>query len=45
MAGDALGYGREGVDVLEQRIVARPMTNMLIAFGAGVLLSKLISRH
>jgi len=45
LADDALDYGREGVNVLEQRIVAQPLSSLLIAFGAGVLLSKLIGRH
>ncbi len=46
LADDALDYGREGVNVLEQRIAAQPLSSLLIAFGAGVLLSKLVgSRH
>lgn len=45
LADDALDYGRDGVNALEQRIAAQPLSSLLIAFGAGVLLSKLIGRH
>ena len=45
LADDALDYGRDGVNVLEQRIAAQPLSSLLIAFGVGVLLSKLVGRH
>lgn len=45
---DAVGNGKarvqEGVVALENEITARPLTSLLVAFGAGILLGKLTQR-
>jgi len=41
---EASRRGRQGVAALEQRIEERPFTSVLVAFGIGVLIGKLINR-
>jgi ElaB/YqjD/DUF883 family membrane-anchored ribosome-binding protein len=41
---EASRHGREGVAVLEQRIEERPFISVLVAFGIGVVIGKLINR-
>ncbi|WP_374383205.1 hypothetical protein [Dongia sp.] len=45
---DAVGNGKarvqEGVAALEGEVAARPLTSLLVAFGAGILLGKLTHR-
>jgi ElaB/YqjD/DUF883 family membrane-anchored ribosome-binding protein len=36
--------GREGVAALEQQIEERPFISLLVAFGIGVVIGKLINR-
>ena len=36
--------GREGVAAFEQQIEARPLISVLVAFGIGVVIGKLINR-
>jgi hypothetical protein len=46
--GGAVDTGKakvqEGVGLLEDQIVVRPLTSLLVAFGLGVLLGKLTHR-
>jgi ElaB/YqjD/DUF883 family membrane-anchored ribosome-binding protein len=41
---EASRRGREGVAALEQQIDERPLTSVLVAFGIGVVIGKLIGR-
>lgn len=36
--------GEEAVEVTQKTIAARPLTSVLIAFGAGIILAKLLDR-
>lgn len=40
----AADQARQSVDVAEQNIVQHPFTSVLIAFGAGLAIGKLINR-
>lgn len=44
-ADDLLAKGRDGVAVVEEHVAERPLASMLIAFGAGVALGKLLDRR
>ena len=41
---EASRRGREGVAALEQRIEERPFISLLVAFGIGLVIGKLINR-
>jgi ElaB/YqjD/DUF883 family membrane-anchored ribosome-binding protein len=41
---DAREHGRQTLDDLTDRIEERPLTSVLIAFGVGVLLGRLLDR-
>jgi ElaB/YqjD/DUF883 family membrane-anchored ribosome-binding protein len=41
---EASRRGREGVAAVEHQIEERPLLSMLVAFGIGVLIGKLINR-
>ena len=41
---EATRRGREGVAAVEQQIEERPFISLLVAFGIGVLIGKLIDR-
>jgi ElaB/YqjD/DUF883 family membrane-anchored ribosome-binding protein len=43
-ANAASRRGREGVAALEQRIEERPFISLLVAFGIGMVIGKLINR-
>lgn len=40
----AAGYGRDGWGQIEHQIEERPLTSMLMAFGLGMVLGKLLDR-
>lgn len=39
-----ISYGQDKLDELEDRIAERPLASVLLAFGAGILLSNLLRR-
>jgi ElaB/YqjD/DUF883 family membrane-anchored ribosome-binding protein len=43
-ANEASRRGREGVAAVEQQIEERPFISLLVAFGIGLVIGKLISR-
>jgi ElaB/YqjD/DUF883 family membrane-anchored ribosome-binding protein len=43
-ADEAVARGREGVAAIESHIEDRPFTSVLIAFGIGLVLGKLLDR-
>lgn len=44
IAGEARSHGRATLDELTDHIEDRPLTSVLIAFGVGVLLGRLLDR-
>ena len=44
LASEARAKGREGVHALETQIEERPFTSVLVAFGIGLILGKLLDR-
>lgn len=44
-ADDLLARGRDGVAAVEGQVAERPLASLLIAFGAGVALGKLLDRR
>jgi ElaB/YqjD/DUF883 family membrane-anchored ribosome-binding protein len=44
LAGKAKGYGKEGVQKLEQNVSERPIVSVAIAFGVGILAAQLFRR-
>jgi ElaB/YqjD/DUF883 family membrane-anchored ribosome-binding protein len=43
-ADDLLARGRDGMAAVEGHVAERPLASLLIAFGAGVALGKLLDR-
>ena len=41
---EIISYGQDKLDELEDRSAERPLASVLLAFGAGILLSNLLSR-
>lgn len=41
---EAAVMSRAGIDTVEAKIHERPLTSMLVAFGIGVLIGKLVDR-
>ncbi len=41
---EAAVMGRAGIDTVEAKIHERPLTSMLVAFGIGILIGKLVDR-
>jgi ElaB/YqjD/DUF883 family membrane-anchored ribosome-binding protein len=44
IAHSAIERGRSGVAAVEKQIVARPIASLVVAFGAGILLAKIMDR-
>ena len=40
----AVSRGREGLATVEQQVMERPVTSLLVAFGVGLVLGKLFDR-
>lgn len=41
---EAAVLGRAGIDTVEAKIHERPLTSILVAFGIGILIGKLVDR-
>jgi ElaB/YqjD/DUF883 family membrane-anchored ribosome-binding protein len=44
LTGDARHQGRQTLDELTDTIEERPLTSILVAFGAGIVLGRLLDR-
>lgn len=44
LTGDARSQSRQAMDDLADRIEERPLTSVLVAFGVGILLGRLVDR-
>ena len=44
LAGEARAKGREGISAIENQIEERPFTSVIMAFGIGLILGKLLDR-
>lgn len=44
LADSARAQGEEGIAALEQRIEQNPITSILVAFGVGLVIGKLLDR-
>lgn len=45
VADDVKGKGQENLDVLLEKVKERPITSLAVAFGAGLVLSRLLRRR
>jgi ElaB/YqjD/DUF883 family membrane-anchored ribosome-binding protein len=44
LAGKAKGYGKDGVQKIEEKVAERPIVSVAVAFGVGILAAQLFRR-